>query len=248
MGLICLGRAGDLLNALGIASVYRRRGWSVTILTSPTFAPIVQATDFSLRIVDTGHISRGLSDAINVAEDEFDTIRICQAHGKERGRPAPRRNPLEQHWDQEAFVRAGLTAFHHHAEPPPPLHPSMSDAREVLQHFKVSPSVPYIVTCFEGTSSPIPQETRLRLTSMFMDLRGVVCLDGFRCRSLVDLLPLLEHAVGLITVDTALLHLSRWTETPTIALVNDGWLGSASRPHWIARIPYSNLIQQEDFP
>lgn len=246
MALICLGRAGDLLNALGVASVYRRRGYSVTILTSPPYASIVQASDFALRVVPVECVSRGLGQALYIAEQEFDTIRVCQAHGREGGKPAPRRNPLEKHWDQEAFVRAGLTAFHHHAEPPPSLHPSVSEATRIFKHFKVTPSTPYIVTCFEGKSSPVPQDTRLRLMSMFMDVRGVVNLDGFRCESVVDLLPLLEHAVGLITVDTSILHLSRWSETPTLALVNEGWLGTATRPHWIARIPYTTFVQQED--
>jgi ADP-heptose:LPS heptosyltransferase len=246
MALICLGRAGDLLNALGVASVYRRRGYSVTILTTPEFASIVEASDFALQTIPVDRLSHGLGQAIHMAEEKFDVIRIAQAHGKKHGGREPRRNPLEKHWDQEAFVRAGLTAFHHHAEPPSPLFPNVEESDQIFKHFKVTPSTPYIVTCFEGKSSPLPADSRLRLTSMFMDVRGVVNLDGFRCRSVVDLLPLLEHAVGLITVDTSILHLSRWTETPTLALVNEGWLGTATRPHWIARIPYTTFVQQED--
>lgn len=70
----------------------------------------------------------------------------------------------------------------------------------------------------------------------------MVCdLSMVHATRIYDLLGLYDHAVGMVTADTATLHLAPASNIPYIAFVNDGGAGSIPRGNCILSIRYSQF-------
>jgi ADP-heptose:LPS heptosyltransferase len=69
----------------------------------------------------------------------------------------------------------------------------------------------------------------------------IVNLAAIKAERLYDLLGLYDHAVGLVTSDTATLHLAAASKVPYIALLNNGGAGSIPKGNCILSIRYSNF-------
>lgn len=67
----------------------------------------------------------------------------------------------------------------------------------------------------------------------------IINLDNVRAHRIFDLVGLIDSAVGLVTVDTSLLHLAQASKTPYVALTADGWSGSVPRGNCSLHIKYS---------
>lgn len=69
----------------------------------------------------------------------------------------------------------------------------------------------------------------------------LVDLSQVRAHRIYDLLGLFDCAAGLITSDTATLHLAAASKSPYIALVNDGAAGSVARGNCLLTVRYSEV-------
>jgi hypothetical protein len=70
---------------------------------------------------------------------------------------------------------------------------------------------PVLLLNTSGKSSPYHLAGKLRahLDAAWFDRFAITDISGIRCREIRNLLPLYDRAVGLITTDTATLHLAR---------------------------------------
>lgn len=69
----------------------------------------------------------------------------------------------------------------------------------------------------------------------------IINLANIRATRIYDLLGLYDHAVGLVTSDTATLHLASASKIPYIALINNGGAGSIPRGNCVLSIRYGSF-------
>lgn len=106
---------------------------------------------------------------------------------------------------------------------------------------------PKVLVNFSGASSPFvfAPEIMAHLRERCGQRAEIVDLAKVRATRLYDLLGLYEAAAFLVTSDTATLHLASACEKlPHVAYVNEGPLGSLTRSHCVARVPYSQALKQ----
>jgi hypothetical protein len=83
---------------------------------------------------------------------------------------------------------------------------------------------PTVVICFNGNSSPLPHADGWRqFISEGLNRAGIgVCdVSHVKLPTIVDLLPTLNAAKAVLSIDTAILHLMAASPTPYVALRND---------------------------
>jgi hypothetical protein len=74
----------------------------------------------------------------------------------------------------------------------------------------------------------------------------VIDLAKIRAHYIFDLLGLYDYSAGMITSDTATLHLAAASKIPYIAFINDGGAGSVPRGNCILSVRYSELSKRKD--
>lgn len=75
----------------------------------------------------------------------------------------------------------------------------------------------------------------------------IVSLENVRAHRIYDLLGLYDHAAGLVTSDTATLHLAAASSVPYIAFINNGGAGSIPKGNCILTIRYAELMSKIGF-
>lgn len=104
---------------------------------------------------------------------------------------------------------------------------------------------PMLLVTFSGQSSPwgyLPEA--YPVISPLLKHFHVVDLGKLKAVRVFDMLALFEHAAGLITVDTLVLHLVAATDLPYVAFRQNGWLGSVPKGNCVLRIPYAQTIRR----
>jgi hypothetical protein len=105
---------------------------------------------------------------------------------------------------------------------------------------------PLILACVDGISGPFKPGPKLLAMLRGLDA-DVIDMRDVRADRVYDLLPLLNAADCLVTIDTMFLHLARAAICPVVALLNDGWIGtSVPPPQTVAAWRYSVAIPNLD--
>lgn len=95
-----------------------------------------------------------------------------------------------------------------------------------------------------GTSPfPAVPET-MQVINQFQRDFEIVDLSRMRATRIYDLLGLYDHAVGLVTNDTATLHLAGASKVPYVAFLNNGGSGSVPRGNCVLAIRYANVMRE----
>lgn len=90
----------------------------------------------------------------------------------------------------------------------------------------ITHSSPTVVLCFTGNSSPLPDsEGWKQFLAEGLNRSGITVCDisNIRMDSMVDLLPTLNAAKAVCTIDTAVAHLMAATSTPYVVFRNNLW-------------------------
>jgi hypothetical protein len=98
---------------------------------------------------------------------------------------------------------------------------------------------PTVVLCMSGNSSPLPDADGWRqYLCEGLNRAGIsVCdVSHVRMDSVIDLLPTLNAAKAVCSIDTSLLHLMAASKTPYVAFRNDLWGGDK----WFCAPTHSN--------
>lgn len=110
----------------------------------------------------------------------------------------------------------------------------------LVSKFTANNKKPLLLLNFTGEASPFPLVPEImRYLLPFQSRLNILRLDSFRANRIYDLLGLIEKSIGMITIDTATLHLMQATTKPYIALTRDGWSGSVPRGNCSLNIKYS---------
>ena len=70
-------------------------------------------------------------------------------------------------------------------------------------------------------------------------------LAKIKAQRIYDLLGLYDNAAGMITTDTATLHLAAASNIPYVALINNGGAGSIPKGNCVLKVRYSQFQQRQ---
>lgn len=227
-----LGRYGDLLSFLPVLyDQWRRHNAAPNLLVSEDFIDLFDAVSYVNPIEFPGHrddLKRAMEYGASLGYKPIN----CQAKGN--GVPLkPRtesfqRDPwamagYDERWEQEGFV---------------------IDRRNFEREQELREEVlsgrgdgPIVLMATASISSPLKDRALdLReVASILTDLGyNVIDLSRIHAYRIYDLLGLLDHALCLISCDSAPLHLAPFTSCPVIALVNPS--------PWYASLPRANHV------
>lgn len=260
---IALGKFGDLAIALPMfKAVYDETGRPPLVMVSCDFSSMLEGVSYVRSWVVALHWWRGVGPAIKVAEQAgFNPI--CLKFWDVPGAKAPfqlgpgRKISLTVHgrnmvlnaddWDSyqsSQWRYAGFTVEQMMSWPL--VFDKRNHQRESMLRahvFKTS-QPKFLVNCNPGGSSPF------KWTNMIMSMVQnigfeVIDLAKVRADYVFDLLGLYEYASGMITSDTATLHLAAASDIPYIAFISDGGAGSVPRGNCTMSCRYSELQKKK---
>ena len=244
-----LGRAGDILNMLPLCrSNYAVTGIKPQLMVCREFVSLLEGCAYVEPIAWDGifeDVARASMVAWNMAQKSgremictqiyghnFASAQVCWSFMRESWACVPDAPPwgsLPLVFDRrDADRERGVTA-------------------QLLRQFS-HPEWPFVVLALSGTSSPFPysQELKREVLSRAAAVKiNVIDVSAFLAPRFFDLLDLLEHAYGLVTIDSGLLHLAHAVPAlPVVALITrdpDLWHGSPWRTQQVRRYFYDEF-------
>lgn len=228
--LLQLGRLGDLMILQPAAEYLRVAGFDARIMCCRRYADLL-----GIPCLPWHKTERDWREAYELARTFTDDVRITQIGGT--GLPK-----VKENFCFEFFNRADV-----------PLElfndlklelPRWPDAERHLVAKYVRIDRPLILYNFQSCSFRIEQGPAIAqwLSDSFGHGCELVDLGGIRVERMSHLLGLYQRAAILVTIDTATLHLSWQTRTPTAAILNDtAYAAPPPRPHWKWYAPYRDF-------
>ncbi len=238
-----MGRYGDLILLLPAFQEWARRtGQPTVVFTSKEFGDIFEGVSYvkPMKLPHNWHLQAG--EAYRHAQTIYpDVIRI-QLHGVGMEPAKPDSLPS---YSISMWERAGLMDDYARL---PLVFDRRSDEREaaLLKRWHATQK-PMLLLNFHGRTSPF--EGRDTLIPLICQRLGgkfeFVNTNEVNAHRIFDLLGLMDAAAGLITVDTATLHLAAGSKTPYVALVRgDGQSGSVPKGNVALRVTYGEAIKR----
>lgn len=235
--IVELGRYGDIINVLPIALHIHNTYAKPYLMVSREFASLLDGVSYVEPFVVPLNNNQ-LNEALIIARKEFDFVVQTQIWGKEYQQERRCRSFNEESWRQAGFL--------HEFENPQwrPLFDSLDEQRAALFADKlIDPSTDrfnVVANLTHSASSPFDGMQLLEELKRRNPTCNFIDTGKLRAERIYDLIPLIEYADLVLSIDTALLHLAAATDTPIVALVNEKpWLGSIPRGNLIERIPYA---------
>jgi hypothetical protein len=227
--VVCLGRNGDILNALPIArEISARQRRPVDFMVSTPYSGILDGCSYVNAIPVPLDYSKA-PDAIDLAKETHRKIILAQVFGTVWNKPN-----CGVHYNRYAWSAAG-----YEGKWSDPRMKLVFDRRDPIReralirsHVKVQPK-PMLLIGLEGLTSAF--KDRGRFESQFIGICEerfqIVDLKHVKGDQLYDLLGLFDLATALVTVDTSFLHLAAATPRLRVAhLAPDNfWLESEPR-------------------
>lgn len=104
-----------------------------------------------------------------------------------------------------------------------------------------------VIVNFTGHSSPFgPVPEVMRELDRFRDRIHILDLGRIRASHIFDLLVFYDRAIGMITSDTATLHMASASTIPYIAYTVNGWSSSTPKGNVEIEIKYSDALNKLD--
>lgn len=236
VGVIQMGRFGDIINTLPICKKLHEDGENPHLIVSREFASVLDGVSYVTPCVQEFPWVE-IDRATRVAQTQFSKVLRLQLYGKG--------HKQERHtgsFNMEQWREAGMLSEFHNPEYRP-IFDRRDEKREALILAKLfTTSKPKIVTNLtRSLSSPFRNGSNLfsSIRQAFKATHEIVEIGNLKLHRIYDLLPVIEQAALFISVDTATLHLAAATNTPVLALVNDEpWLGSVVRYNDIGTLCY----------
>lgn len=238
-----MGRFGDLILLLPAFQEWARRtGYPTIVVTSNEFGSVLDGVSYvhAVKLPHNWHLEAGL--ALKYAQKLYPHIVRIQLHG--HGLPPATPDSLTS-YSLSMWERTGLLDRYHFL---PLVFDRRSPEREaaLVKKWKRTDK-PLFLTNFHGATSPFPDEFRMiaELCKHFGDRCEFVNTNEARGYRIYDLLGLMDVAAGLITIDTATLHLAAAAKCPYIALVRqDGQAGSIPKGNNALKVGYQEAMQR----
>lgn len=236
IGVICLGRHGDVANSLPIAWWLYQQGDKPTFVTAPEWASTLEGVSYADSLVWDGPYSNP-TGALKWCESlrRFDRLMVPQCYGQSFVKKCD--SFCEEAWRlvgmQEAFGKL----------------PLVFDRRNPEREAVIIPKFtkPIVLVCTSGISSPFDHADLLWETlKPLRENYDLVDLSLVKAHRFYDLLGLYEKAAWLVAIDSGPLHLAQAVPSlPVVAIVTDHptpWYGSPARPNHRLRIRYGDFV------
>ncbi len=248
------GKAGDVVQCLGaFHAIHERTGLCPVVITAEEFASIYDGTSYVNAIAVHGdwQTVKSFTDAVPLQPWHDFNAPEFQAGRFRRGVPLTMNGRSftspDPHYGAAMMRAAGLTWDE--ALKLRPVFDRRDANRESHLLARCYPeqrrSKPLLLLALDGQSSPwgyLPEAYRV-LHPLYRHFH--ICDIGkLRATRVYDMLVLMEHAVGLITVDTLALHLVSATDLPHIAFTQVGWLSSVPKGNCVLQIPYNQTLRR----
>lgn len=262
-----LGKFGDLMIMLpAFKAVAEEMGKAPICIVSKDFASIFDGVSYVRPWVVDFHWWKGVGQARRLAMSRgfnpivvkwWDDPELSPPAKLEKGRTItltihgrPRTIPRSE-WDSfqaSQWRYAGFTMEQMMQWPLVFDRRSPEREHELLcRHFPAS-GKPLLVNVTRTGTSPFPSKSLTQVMGLVMGSGlPVVNLAGVSAIRIYDLLGLYDHAAGLVTSDTATLHLAAGSNVPYIAFVNNGGSGSVPKGNCVASIRYGEIESSRGF-
>lgn len=257
---IQLGRIGDLILLFpAFREIYKRTGHKPIVIVSTDYADVFEGITYALPWKVHYGWYEGMPHAIKLAQSYFrdaiipawwtdpqaDIVKgptVLQCHGLQWGVDINKwPSFMDSMWDRAGFTRQEMLSL-----------PLVFDNRDraaedrlvKLLHRKPKPM---LLVNWTGQSSPFPfvPEIMARIWKFRGDF-DIIDLGKVKARRVYDLLGLYDQAAGLVTIDTATLHLAHGSPMPYAAYIVDGWSGSVPRGNIQLSVRYAEAIKRID--
>lgn len=263
---VLLGRYGDIIQLLpAFMEIQKRIGHKPVVVTSTDYASTFDGVSY----VRTHPIScewwRGVPDAYRLAcslyggglvpqwwhlpKETAGVVEhpggiILQSHGLDWGVDI---NLWPDYgtsmWDRAGFTRSEMVTL-----------PLVFDRRNFTREQKLvegyrrfATGKPMLLVNFSGQSSPFaPMPEVFRVVSEFSATFEIVDLGKVRADRIYDLLGFMDRAVGMVTIDTATMHLAPASQIPYVGYTVNGWCSSVPKGRCELEIKYNDAIARLD--
>lgn len=258
--VICLGKTGDLILLFpAFKAVHDRTGIKPKVVVAHQFAGVFDGISYADPIIFDGDwmnipeaikFAKSLSgdsllvkwwDDSTLKPDETNGSLVLRVHGRDWSVDQTKwADFMTSMYERFGFTRDEMMTL-------PLIFDKRDSAREsqLVKTFTANNKKPLLLLNFTGEASPFPLVPEvMRYISPFQNRLNIVRLDNLRAERIYDLLGLMDRAIGMITIDTATLHLAHGGKTPYIAFTRDGWSGSIPRGNCSLEIKYSVAAQR----
>lgn len=259
--VILLGKTGDIIQTLPALKLLKdSTGVNLVVLVSNEYQRVFDGVSYVDAISGNWHWIDGLPAARDYATQNFGGGIIAQwwnindgdgfksdKNGiviNHRGR---RRLVADAHCGASMWRRLGVD--YETNKKLPVIFDRRDYAREeqLVQKVAGRSAKPILLFNLQAGAAPFPAVPEVMAALQdHLHKFNVIDLSQVYAERIYDLLGLFDRAIGLITVDTATLHLAGAGNVPYIALTNDGWSRACPRGKCLLEIPYSQVIKRVD--
>jgi hypothetical protein len=262
--VIQLGRFGDLLILFpAFKAIYDRTGVKPTVFVSVDYASLFDGISYATPWPLNVHWYRGVEEARRIALEAFGEQPIIPEwwHDKTTNNIPHGTTVLQCHgikWgvDMAKWPNFQTSMWDRTGIPVSEMHtlPLVFDRRDPVAEKKLvdlyypNKRKPLVLVNFKGISSPFKYTGEVMRLLIPFRKQGIEFFDLGQipnARRLYDLLGLYDAAIGLITTDTATLHLANARrDLPYIAFTVDGWTSSVPRGDCVLEVKYNQTMRR----
>lgn len=254
---IQLGRFGDLILLLpAFKALFDRAGAKPIVVVSKEYETVLDGVSYVRRTAVDCHWWRGMAQARQVATEFFKIpVIIPQWWNSDKPAVPPEargHHPVTCHgknfflnlsqcpnfmfsmWQQCGFTQEEMMRL-----------PVVFDQRDaerekaLVKKARGQKKKPLLLVNWMGVSSPFAAMPEyMRVIHRFEERFNIVNLGLIKAERIYDLLGLYEAAAGLITIDTATLHLAGAGNIEYVAFTKSGWSGSVPKGKCVLEIKY----------
>lgn len=241
--IVQLGRYGDIFNILPVAKhIHDRDGVAPVFMVSKEYASVLDSVSYVTPHIFEGHYSN-LGDAIEIANAHYSNVLVSQIYGV-----GFQITTYQPSFNTESWRSVGYLPMWDRL-------PLVLDRRNkdrenaLLQKHPLDDKRRNILLNFTGYSSPFENSDVVIKDILFRwdHIINFIDLSAVRAEQIYDLLALMEKADGMITIDTATLHLAAACPIPYVALISSGpyqWHGSTPRGGCILGLRYNEVLMR----
>jgi hypothetical protein len=211
----------------------------VNVVVAHEYANVFEGVSYVRPIIVKQNWWHGIPVAVQLCRNMGIEPVVTQCFGREWGIELARwSNYTHSMWD-----RVGQWQ---HYKTSPPLFDRRNETREARLAKQHMTGKPALLMNFAGVSSPFPefQSVSAAIRAACANRCSVVDLSLIHAYRIYDLLGLYDRALGLVTSDTATLHLAAASDIPYIAFTVDGWTTSVPKGNVKLEIKYSQARQR----
>lgn len=264
---IQLGRFGDLILLLpAFKAIHDRTGVPPVVVVSEEYASVLDGVTYVFPVPVACHWWQGMALARGIAEQFAEhltnAVVIPQWWNSDEQNPVPLAARGQHHvrchgkdfflnlaeWPDfmtSMWKQCGLT--YHQMMNLPVVFNRRNEQREweLVERLQGRSRKPLLLVNFTGVSSPfaaVPEY--MRVINRFADRFKIIDLGKVQAHRIYDLLRLYDLAAGLITIDTATLHLAGAGNIEYVAFTRSDWSGSVPKGKCVLEIKYEGAEKQ----